>query len=237
MAHSNPFLVDQSLAGDRQVDAFLIQQGTYDKLKKQMISIIIQLGVKNEGWNPEKNEITKKELIQEIHNKITFLKADKSEESLVNASLARQIEILQTRDTQLSKDIASTQKENLNLSERVTELTEQEQLLLTEIKGLKSDKENLTKTIDVLTEKARTNEQKKTELEVNILSLKSKLSETAKEVKEANHKLGMQTLTISNMETKLEKLTVQNKKLYDENQLLRKPHGVPAYDIPEEHQP
>ena len=79
MAHINPFLVDQSLAGDRHVDAFLIQQGTYEKLKKQMISIIIQLGVKNEGWNPEKNEITKKELIQEIHKKITFLKADKSE--------------------------------------------------------------------------------------------------------------------------------------------------------------
>ena len=148
--------------------------------------------------------------------------------------MTRQIEILQTRDAQLSKDIASTQNENLKLSKRVTELTKQEQLLSTEIKGLKSDKDNLTKAINALTEKERTNEQKKTELEVNILSLKTKLSETAKEVKEANHELELRALRISKMETELKQLKVQNKKLYDENQHLKIPHEVPAYDIPQD---
>ena len=216
MAHSNPFLVDQSLAGDRQVDALLIQPKTYDKLKQQMIEIIIQLGVKDKKWKPEKNEITKKELIQEIHKKITFLKADKSPELSVNASLTRQIELLQTRDAQLTKDILSTQNENLVLGERVTELTEAEQLLTTEIKELKSDKDNSTETINNLIEEAIINEQKKTTLEVNMLK-------TQKELQETNHELGLRALKISNMETELKQLKVQNKKLYDENQLLKKP--------------
>ena len=236
MAHSNPFLVDQSLAGDRQVDGLFVNPNTYDKLKKEMVNIIIKLGVRDEGWKPPKNTITDEGLMLEIQNKITFLKAEKSKELTINASLTRQIQTLHTRDAQLSKDIERVQNENLTLSERVTELTNQEQLLSTEIKGLKSDKDNLTKTIDVLTGKARTNEQKKTELEVNILSLKSKLSETAKEVKEANHELGLRALTISKMETQIKQLSAQNKKLEESIQRLRVPHHVPVYENPGQHE-
>lgn len=236
MAHSNPFLIDQSLAGDRQVDAFLINHGKYDKLKKQMISIIKKLSVKDKEWTPQKHEITSDDLSKAITERINFLTANSIEHETIVNRLKNTIEQYEIKQSKLLSDNKNLEQRTHENSKTIVELTKQKNELSSANVKLESDKNRLTKTINDLTEKTRTNEQKKIELEVNIFSLKTKLSETAKEVQEANYELELRALRISKMQTEIKKLSAQNEKLQESIQRLRGPHPVVVYDNSEEHE-
>lgn len=233
MAHSNPFLVDQSLAGDRQVDAFLIKPGTYEKLKNQMISIIKKLDVKDKDWTPEKNEITSEDLTKAITERIEFLTANSIEHETVVKKLKNTIQQYESKQAKLLSDNQNLEQKTLDNSKTILKLTQQKDELSNANEKLKSEKSVLKNTNENLTEKIRNLQGTKTELQVNIVNLTSDLSKTQKEVEEANHELELRALTISKMETQIKKLSAQNKKLEESIQRLRGPHPVVVYDNPE----
>lgn len=236
MAHSNPFLVDQSLAGDRQVDAFLIKPGTYEKLKNQMISIIKKLDVKDKDWTPEKNEITSEDLTKAITERIEFLTANSIEHETVVKKLKNTIQQYESKQAKLLSDNQNLEQKTLDNSKTILKLTQQKDELSNANEKLKSEKSVLKNTNENLTEKIRNLQGTKTELQVNIVNLTSDLSKTQKEVEEANHELELRALTISKMETQIKKLSAQNKKLEESIQRFRGPHPVVVYDNPEKHE-
>ena len=163
MAHSNPFLVDQSLAGDRQVDAFLIKPGTYEKLKKQMISIIIQLGVKDEDWEPQKNEITDKTLLGQIEKRITTFTTIKDEIIKIITKLHVKEDTWKPEPDDLTDNILLTKIEN-------------------KINSLTASATEHQIAIDTLKRAIETKEQKNTQLLEHQLKLEDQIRSKAQSI-------------------------------------------------------
>lgn len=205
MAHSNPFLVDQSLAGDRQVDALLIKPGTYEKLKQQMIKIIIQLDVKDKDWTPEKNEITSETLIGQIEKRITTFTEIKDE-------MIKFIKVV------LAKDEKWTTEPD--------KLTDQK-LLKTfhdKINFLIANATDFQTTINSLTRQNESKDQRITQLQEAQLELENQNREFAKTIVQYQDEWMSMTAKIKQLEKDKDDLSSKLSEMSSFNKILKEEH-------------
>lgn len=232
MAHSNPFLVDQSLAGDRQVDAFLIQPGTYEKLKKQMILIITQLGVKDETWEPKKNEITSETLIGQIEKRITIFEGIKDEmiqiikklhvkddtwkpepDDLTDAILLTKIEnkinSLTASATEHQIAIDTLKRAIETKEQKITQLLEHQLKLEDQNRSKAESIVNMGSQLNKLDEKVYQLEDDKKQLEFNLSEMSSHNKILIEEQKNLENDKSELQSTIQDMQSKIDQANYQ----------------------------
>ena len=205
MAHSNPFLVDQSLAGDRQVDAFLIKPGTYEKLKQQMISIIKKLGVKDKDWTPEKNEITDETLLGQIEKRITTFTEIKDEMIKIITKLHVKEDTWKPEPDDLTDAILLTKIEN-------------------KINSLTASATDHQIAIDTLTRQIESKEQKITQLLEQQLILEGQNRSKAQSIVNMGSQLVKLEEKVESMNDVISKLRFNLKEMTSYNNILKQEH-------------